>query len=239
MRKNFLVLTASSENSAAQPRPLKKWFREAHSTAVVPGMTSHGMRDYMKRKLHWKVIENATQVLIVDPSLDDSVFLDYLGCVSGDDVGAKELDNDGETMSSDQAKDSTLFALESHLRDFLAHNLNSAIQWNNHLTLIDTEYHTSIGFIDLLARDTNGDFVVFEFKLDRGPDAALGQLLRYMAWCSRHLVKEANARVHGVILAADITDKLRYAASMVPSVHLFEYQLQFTARPVGLENIST
>ncbi|MBL9115021.1 MAG: hypothetical protein JNJ83_08430 [Verrucomicrobiaceae bacterium] len=74
--------------------------------------------------------------------------------------------------------------------------------------------------------------MIFEFKLGRGPDAALGQILRYMGWCRKNLAN--GAKLHGIIRAADITDKLRYAASVVPDVQLFEYELQFTATRMAL-----
>lgn len=169
------------------------------------------------KKLGWKVSDAGDRVFVVQPGVaQPDIAPIQLGSSGGDDLDAG----------------GSLFALESHLRDFLAQNLNQAIKWKSQLEVIDTEYSTEVGFIDLLAKDASGELVIFEFKLDRGPDAALGQILRYMGWCRKNLAN--GAKVHGVILAADITDKLRYAASMVPDVHLFEYELQFTAKLVTL-----
>jgi len=216
MSKSFFVI--SSANPDDKPEPFKPWFKKTQGVAEAEKMTTHQMRNHMKKK-GWKVQELADRVLIMAPGLPVTLSVE------------KEVADKAEDPVAESA--STLFALESHLRDFLARNLNRVIQWPHQLELIDTEYSTDVGYIDLLARDSKGDLVVFEFKLDRGPDAALGQILRYMAWCTRHLAN--GAKVHGVILAADITDKLRYAASMVPSVRLLEYELQFTATPVALD----
>lgn len=132
-------------------------------------------------------------------------------------------------MGSTSAE-SSLFALESHLRDYLAKNLNSTVTFHSPLSVVGVEYSTDVGPIDLLAKNSTGDYYVFELKLDRGADAALGQLLRYMGWCSKHLSK--GRKVFGVILAAEISDKLRYAASLVPGITLLEYQLQIQVQPV-------
>lgn len=131
------------------------------------------------------------------------------------------------------------FALESHLRDFLCRHLPSLqIQGLPSLELfvdesqrVGKEYQTEVGRIDILAQDANGDFVVFELKLERGLDQALGQLLRYMGWVKRHL---ANGReVTGVIVASSIDERLRYAVTMAQGVKLFTYEVNFSISEVG------
>ena len=106
--------------------------------------------------------------------------------------------------SSTDGEDCTgsLFALESHLRDFLAQNVNQVIKWKSHLEVIDVEYSTDVGFIDLLAKDASGELVIFEFKLDRGPDAALDQILRYMGWCRRIWQTEPKCMVLFLLLTS-------------------------------------
>jgi endonuclease len=90
--------------------------------------------------------------------------------------------------------DNLLFPLESHLRDFIATNLNNIKLHGLALRLFQdssgrdgVEYPTAVGPIDILAQDSNGDLVVFELKLSKGPDRAVGQALRYMGWVSKHL----------------------------------------------------
>ncbi|MBS0370836.1 MAG: DUF91 domain-containing protein [Proteobacteria bacterium] len=130
-----------------------------------------------------------------------------------------------------------MFALEAHLRDYLAKNLPKLPGHDASLTLYKTEgrdgveFQTDVGPIDILATG-NGDFYVFELKLGRGPDAALGQILRYMGWVKEHLA--GNRSVFGIIIASDIGQKLRYAATQVPNVKLMEYDLKVDLRSVAL-----
>jgi len=130
-----------------------------------------------------------------------------------------------------------MFALEAHLRDYLAKNLPKLPDHTAPLTLYRTddrdgvEFQTDIGPIDILAT-SSGDFYVLELKLGRGPDATLGQILRYMGWVKEHLAGEK--KVYGVIVASDIGQKLRYAATQVPNVLLMEYDLKVDLRPVAL-----
>lgn len=130
-----------------------------------------------------------------------------------------------------------MFALEAHLRDYLAKNLPKLPEQDAPLRLYHTEdrdgveFQTDVGPIDILAIG-NGDFYIFELKLGRGPDSALGQILRYMGWVKKHLAGEKN--VFGVIVASDIGQKLRYAATQVPNVRLMEYDLTVNLRPIAL-----
>ena len=140
--------------------------------------------------------------------------------------GIEDLDE----SSSSNAEQSGTFALESHLRDYLARNLNSIDEFGLKLEkFVDPngvdgiEYHTNVGIIDILAKSQNGDFYVFELKLGRGPDATLGQILRYMGWVEKHLAK--GKKVQGIVLASEISEKLRYATTQVSNVRLMEYEL--------------
>ncbi len=125
-----------------------------------------------------------------------------------------------------------LFPLESHLRDFIAANISTIKPHGLALHLyVDSsgrkgiEYPTGMGPIDVLAEDSLGNLVVFELKLSKGPDRAVGQALRYMGWISKHLA--ADKKVSGVIVAHEIDEKLKYAISAVGNISVFEYKLKF------------
>lgn len=90
-----------------------------------------------------------------------------------------------------------------------------------------------MGRIDILALDESDHFVVIELKLSRGADHALGQLLRYMGWINAKMSQGKS--VKGVIVAGGIDDKLQYAASVIPEVTLFRYELNFSLQVEGLE----
>lgn len=149
----------------------------------------------------------------------------------GEDTGPET-----ETVEATQ-EGYSIFALEAHLRDYLARNLPKLDGLATALTLYKAEdrdgveFQTDVGPIDILATG-NGDFYVFELKLARGPDSALGQILRYMGWVKKHLA--GSKQVFGVIVASDISEKLRYAATQVPNVRLMEYQLTVELHPVIL-----
>lgn len=131
------------------------------------------------------------------------------------------------------------FALESHLRDYLAKHLPAVDTGGPTLKLFvsadgrdGVDFQNDVGAIDILATSSGGDFYVFELKLGRGPDAALGQILRYMGWVEQHLCQ--GKKVFGVVVAADISPKLKYAATQVPQVRLMEYELKVSLKPVKL-----
>ncbi len=142
-------------------------------------------------------------------------------------------------LSGDALVDSPLFfPLESHLRDFIARNITSIKVGGRTLQLyVDehddgVEYPTEVGPIDILAVDAEGNFVIFELKLSKGPDRAIGQIARYMGWVKANL---ANGRgVSGVIVSSSADDKLKYAASIIPDITLLEYELKFDVQEVQL-----
>lgn len=152
---------------------------------------------------------------------------------------AKEATAEADDSSAAVDDQQSAFALESHLRDYLARNLASIGNFGAPLSVYTSEdgrdgveFQTDVGQIDILATSPNGDFYVFELKLGRGGDIALGQILRYMGWVSRNL--SMNHKVFGIVLASDISEKLRYAATQVPQVRLMEYELRFAVEPVDL-----
>ncbi|MGB3949170.1 MAG: endonuclease NucS domain-containing protein [Bacteroidia bacterium] len=126
-------------------------------------------------------------------------------------------------------KESYLFALEEHLQDFLIRNLSTIKK--HKLKLFEDnerrgkEYPTDVGPIDILTVDENGDFYIFETKLSKGMDRALGQLLRYMGWVKINLAKNKN--VYGIIVANKMDEKIKYAVEVTPNVSLCEYEMKF------------
>ncbi len=126
-------------------------------------------------------------------------------------------------------RESYLFAFEEHLQDFLIQNLTTIKEHN--LKLFEDgerrgkEYPTEVGPIDILTTDENGDYYVFETKLSKGMDKALGQLLRYMGWVKINLAKDK--KVYGIIVANKMDEKIRYAVEMTPNVNLCEYEMKF------------
>lgn len=131
------------------------------------------------------------------------------------------------------------FPLESHLRDFLARNLETVEKglklFQDENGREGVEYPTETGPIDILAEDKKGDFVVFELKVSRGQDRAIGQLMRYMGWVRQR--KAGGRKVRGVILAQKIEEGLKYAASENPNIRLLEYEISFKVKPIEMSVI--
>ncbi len=101
------------------------------------------------------------------------------------------------------------------------------------LKLVGRQYSTTVGPIDLLAIDTkNRDYVVIELKKGRSADKVYGQCSRYMGWVRKNLAPE-GAKVHGVIVARQIDDKLKAARDAHDTrVHLIEFEMKIGATAV-------
>ena len=61
---------------------------------------------------------------------------------------------------------------------------------------------------------------MIELKVSRGYDRVIGQLLRYMAWVENNM--QTAKPVRGIIVAKEITDDLKLAASRISGVKLIE-----------------
>ncbi len=126
------------------------------------------------------------------------------------------------------------FAAEAHLRDFLAGNLD-LIEHGLELFTDDNgnagvEYVIAIGRIDILAIDSDGNFLVVELKVGKGPDDVCGQIMRYVSWVKRHLAK--GKKVRGIIIAKSISDKIRYALADLENIEAHEYNMNISLKAV-------
>jgi len=154
-----------------------------------------------------------------------SQFDAYVGGTSSDEVAPSA--DDPEQDETEQ------FAMESHLRDFLAKNPE---RMEVGLRLYSTpenegiEFPVDDGRIDLLAVDRRGKFVVIELKVSRGRNKALGQLLYYMGWVDKNL---GSGPCRGIIIAKEITEDLVTAVSRVPGVTLHRYKMNFSVEEVS------
>ena len=200
---------------------MKEWLRR-HPDKVPPRMdatasTSHQLRSGLKR-MGWKVQETETEVRLLLPGTAESpAEIDSV-------LGSPDEEPD---KNNEQA-----FALEYQLRDFLAENIQTITVDGKKLEVyVDQtgrdgiEYHTAVGAIDILCTDQEGSFYVFELKRGRGSDAVVGQITRYMGWVSDTIGK--GKEVKGIVVARVVDDRLRYSASVVPKLHLFEYRVDF------------
>ncbi|MCL0058957.1 PDDEXK nuclease domain-containing protein [Dehalococcoidia bacterium] len=77
------------------------------------------------------------------------------------------------------------------------------------LELVGNQYPTSVGYIDILCKDKNGNFVVIELKRGTGSYKVVGQIQKYMAWVSENLAKDKQVR--GIIVVKEYDQELEYA----------------------------
>jgi hypothetical protein len=146
---------------------------------------------------------------------------------------APEPDEQGDAEAGADPQEALEFALEAHLRDFLARNLDRIEAGLRLCTLsgrTGIEFPVDGGRIDLFAIDRAEKFVVIELKLSQGRNKTLGQLLYYMGWVDQHL---GNGPCRGIIIASEITEELSVAVARVPGVQLAKYRMSFAIEPVG------
>lgn len=222
VRRFYVVLP--SGDGGAEVHPMKQWLRQ-HPEHIPEEMhpdhyTSHQIREGLRRA-GWQVQEGADEVRFIPPAT--------LGAASESVPNA--LRQDDALEDETEELEETAFHLEAQLRDFIADNLGAIDFGGPQLSLYadddgqGIEYRTAAGSIDILATDAAGALYVFELKRARSPDQAIGQLARYMG-ALRH--KFGNDRIiHGVIVAREITQNLRYAIAAIPNVRLFEYEVRF------------
>lgn len=144
-----------------------------------------------------------------------------------------DVDESEAADASESINGSTTFALEHDLRNYLERNLQliePGLEVYEEDGIRGVEFPVGGRFIDILARDKHGSYVVIELKVSRGYDRAIGQLLRYMRWVAQNM--ESSQPVRGIIVANEISADLRLASTSVPSVELIEYELSFNLRPV-------
>tara|TARA_B100000579_G_scaffold181083_1_gene147545 strand:- start:92 stop:1006 length:915 start_codon:yes stop_codon:yes gene_type:complete len=136
-----------------------------------------------------------------------------------------EIKNEGSPISQG------LFYMEKQLEDFIISNWeNTEFGMKYDLihedgVLVSQQYPTSIGKIDILAKDKKTkNYVVIELKKNQTSDDTIGQLSRYMGWVKEHKKDDA---VKGIIVAGKFDEKLRYAKTMVPNSEAFLYEIDF------------
>lgn len=88
------------------------------------------------------------------------------------------------------------------------------------LTLIQRQYVTTVGRIDLLCKDRRGNFVVVELKRFRASTESItDQVTRYIGWVQEHLAKRRGT-VRACIVVGKIDKKLEYSVRAIPNLRV-------------------
>ncbi len=147
--------------------------------------------------------------------------------------GTEVLEEETET---EECADSSQFAYESHLRDFLKDNLHviepglKLYRDEEDDTITGVEFDAGGRRIDILAVDKDDNYVVIELKVSKGHEKVIGQILRYRGWVRKNMVGDKIIR--GIIIAKTITEDLKLAASETTDIELFEYDLKIDLRRI-------
>jgi hypothetical protein len=135
--------------------------------------------------------------------------------------------------STELKKFRDMLVSEKQVEDYLERNLDEIeAHIGYQLELIGRQYSTTVGPIDLLARDRKSStYVVIEVKKGRSADRVYGQTSRYMGWVRQNLA--GGRDVVGVIVARSIDDKLKAARDAHHTkVALVEFEMKFGSRSV-------
>lgn len=146
--------------------------------------------------------------------------------IEGKEIPEEAHREEIEEVYKAPSKDTTEFALEEQLEDYIVANWDS-IDFEYNLELVGRQYSTPVGSIDLLCRDKdNNDFVIIELKKGRESDKVCGQIQRYMGWIKQNLATEGQ-NVRGIIITGEYDERLSLAVSIVPNIQIKYYRIKF------------
>jgi len=189
-----------------------------------------------RRLLHW--YPNTIKRSEMSKPLQNSA--GAIGTVSNITKYSEEIENFiaghrlSPIVSTDETiEDPTIFALETHLEDFLVHNWKQTELGKTYNIieeegeLIGQQYQTDTGPIDILAVSKDKkEFLVVELKKGRASDAVVGQLQRYMGYVKEELAEKGQV-IKGVIIALDDDIRIKRALAVANNIEFYRYQVSF------------
>jgi hypothetical protein len=138
-------------------------------------------------------------------------------------LGAGKAESLIEDETPEDAEVGQTFGLERDLQKALRTNI---AQLDASLQIVDngTEARVEAGFIDILAKDKDGCWVVIELKADVARPSSIAQILSYMTCIS----KEKGGKARGILIAADFEKKVALAAESISNLQLRKYRFSFS-----------
>jgi len=211
------------------------WFAEHYPKIKTGTITAHLVRlsTNAPSRIHYKAKPNEDDLFF---QIDGGHYRRYEPNQDPSPIYSVDRKSDSGIPPEEdpEPQGSAEFAYEKDLRNYLARNL-AVIERG--LTLYEEEGINGIEFpvggrfIDILAVDSLGAFVVIELKVSRGYDRVVGQLMRYMAWIRKNQA-EPGQKVRGMIVAREISEDLLLACSLLANAELFEYELSLALKQV-------
>jgi RecB family endonuclease NucS len=228
---NLLVLSfgisETSEYATNWPGHIQDTYPKVSETIANPARYG----DSYVFKTYMPVIENNSVKFLRDAT---ELSADDLVSELNEILTIYKQNLDLEVKNETSAFSTGLFYMEQQLEDFIIDNWDNT-QLGSRLELIYEEgtlksqqYQTSIGRIDILAKDkTTGGHVVIELKRNQTSDDTVGQILRYMGWVKENL---NDPTVSGIIVAGKYDEKLDYARKMISGIDVFIYEVNFVLK---------
>lgn len=223
-------------NDVLTREQVNQWFASRYPLVKQGTVSAHLMRlsTNAKSRVNYNIKDDGSDDLFYQ--VDSSQFRLY---DKGNDPAPIRLSSGGSEKPSpvdEPSSASSEFAYEHDLRDYLAKNLHliePGLKLYTEEGINGVEFPAGGRFIDILATDSAGGYVVVELKVSKGYDRVVGQLLRYLAWIKQNHA-EPGQSVRGVIVAKDVSMDLRLACSQVTGVRLFEYALSVSLTSVAV-----
>ena len=145
------------------------------------------------------------------------------------------IDDNEETINEvNVSNEINKFAYEKDLQNYLSKNLHtieSGLKLYEDESISGIEFPVGNRFIDILALDTDNNYVIIELKVSKGYDRVVGQLLRYIAWIKNNQADEGQS-VRGIIIAREISEDLKLACSEISNIVLYEYELSVSVNKI-------
>jgi restriction system protein len=137
-------------------------------------------------------------------------------------------------FSSDETiEDPSVFALETHLEEFLVTNWDQTKLsekydiYKEEGEPFGKQFPVDTGKIDILAISKDqSEWLVIELKKGRASDIVVGQILRYMGHIKEDFA-ETNQTVRGIIIALEDDQRIRSALSMTNNIEFYRYKIDF------------
>ena len=227
---------AIQKGDVIEREKINSWFKTKYPL-IKPGTISAHMLKLSTNapsRIHYSVDPNGKDDLFFQ--IDSKRFRLYDQSSDPDPIYFKQKEGEIVTPEHEESEEENgnEFAYEKDLQNFLAKNL-SLIEPGLSLYLEEEisgiEFPVGNRFIDILAIDSNNNYVVIELKVSRGYDRVVGQILRYMAWIRKNHAEEGQ-KVRGIIIAREISDDLLLACSEINNVELYEYNLSITLKKI-------
>lgn len=215
---------------------INSWFKTKYPLIKPGTVSAHLLKLSINApsRIHYNVDPNGKDDLLFQ--IDSKKFRLYDQSSDPDPIYSRPKDDEKVKLENEESEkeNGKEFAYEKDLQNFLAKDLSlieSGLLLYMEEDISGIEFPVGNRFIDILALDSNNNYVVIELKVSRGYDRVVGQILRYMAWIRKNHAEESQ-KVRGVIIAREISDDLLLACSETNNVELYEYSLAVTLKKI-------